>query len=91
LFKSDVLPTATVEVKLEKVPVKKGDTIDFMVYLRGNLDSDSFVWHPLIRGSEEWDAQAQFSGPPGPRPPELTPWEQYAQVLLETNEFVFVD
>ncbi|MEP6670075.1 MAG: PSD1 and planctomycete cytochrome C domain-containing protein [Chthoniobacter sp.] len=91
LFKSDVLPAATVEVKLDKVEVKKGDTIDFLVDLRGNLDSDGFVWHPLIKGSAEWDAKTQFAGPPPTQPKDLTPWEQYAQVLLETNEFVFVD
>jgi hypothetical protein len=91
LFKSDVKPAGTVEVKLENIQVKKGDTIDFIVDLGGTLDSDSFLWHPVIRGNGEWDAKAQFAGPPGPRPPELTPWEQYAQVLLETNEFVFVD
>jgi mono/diheme cytochrome c family protein len=91
LFKSDVLPAATVEVKLENVPVKKGDTIDFLVDLRETLDSDSFVWHPIIRGNGEWDAKAQFAGPLPPQPKDLTPWEQYAQVLLETNEFVFVD
>lgn len=91
LFKGDVPPKGTVEVKLEKVAVKKGDTIDFMVDLRETLDSDSFVWHPIIRGSSEWDAKAQFAGPPTAPPKDLTPWEQYAQVLLETNEFVFVD
>jgi hypothetical protein len=27
----------------------------------------------------------------GPPPPRLEPWEQYAQVLLLTNEFAFAD
>jgi hypothetical protein len=36
----------------------------------------------------EWSAEADFAGP-AERP--LTPWERYAQVLLETNEFLFVD
>ena len=91
IFKSDVMPKATVDVKLENVEVKKGDTIDFLVDLRGTLDSDGFDWHPVIHGTVEWDAKAQFAGPPPPAPKDLTPWEQYAQVLLETNEFVFVD
>jgi hypothetical protein len=91
LFKSDVAPKGTVDVNLEKVEVKKGDTIDFMVDLGGNLNSDSFLWHPVIHGKVDWDAKAQFAGPPAPAPKDLTPWEQYAQVLLETNEFVFVD
>jgi len=90
LFKSDVAPKGSVEVKLEKIEVKKGDTIDFLVDLKETLDSDSFVWHPVIHGSAEWDAKAQFAGPQA-APKDLTPWEQYAQVLLETNEFVFVD
>lgn len=91
LFKSDVAPKGSVEVKLEKIEVKKGDTIDFLVDLKETLDSDGFVWHPLIRGSSEWDSKAQFAGPPAALPKDLTPWEQFAQVLLETNEFVFVD
>jgi len=91
IFKSDVTPAGRVEVALDKVEVKKGDTIDFIVDLRGNLDSDSFTWHPIIRGKVEWDAKAEFAGPPPPPEPELKPWEQYSQVLLETNEFVFVD
>ena len=31
------------------------------------------------------------AGPAKATPPRLTPWEQYAQVLLEANEFAFVD
>ena len=38
-----------------------------------------------------WDSAAEFSGPaPKPSLP-LTGWEKYAQVLLESNEFAFVD
>lgn len=35
-----------------------------------------------------WSAQRDFAGP---RPEPLNPWEQYAQVLLMTNEFMFID
>jgi hypothetical protein len=35
-----------------------------------------------------WNASADFRGPAA-RP--LGIWERYAQVLLETNEFAFVD
>ncbi|GMU20799.1 MAG: hypothetical protein AMXMBFR13_08950 [Phycisphaerae bacterium] len=38
-----------------------------------------------------WDAQADFRGPPPEPPAPLERWEQYAQVLLLTNEFMFVD
>ena len=37
---------------------------------------------------ETWDARADFSAPP---PPPLTAWEQLAQALLLTNEFMFLD
>ena len=35
-----------------------------------------------------WSAAADFRGPAAQ---PLTAWEQYAQVLLLTNEFSFVD
>lgn len=81
-----------VETKLENVELKAGDTLDFIVSLRADNNSDGFSW-PLIIKTEmgEWDSRAQFAGPKPPKPPPLTPWEKYAQVLLETNEFVFVD
>jgi mono/diheme cytochrome c family protein len=87
-----VPPKGSQEVKVEGIEVKKGDAIDFLVDCRANNDSDSFEWHPLVASQAgEWDSQIQFAGPPAPRAPSLKAWEQYAQVLLETNEFVFID
>jgi hypothetical protein len=92
LLKVEVGPSQSVPTKVERVEVKAGETIDFIVDPRGSDQSDSFRWSPVI-GSDDgtWDAKAQFAGPPPPRPPQLKPWEQYAHVLLETNEFAFVD
>jgi hypothetical protein len=45
---------------------------------------------PEGKKGEVWDAKAQFGGPP-PRHEPLGPWEMYAQVLLQSNEVVFVD
>ena len=79
------LPGAPSRV-VAKLEVKAGDTIDFLVGCGGSDNSDSFAWTPVIRGDNgEWDARAQFAGPPPPLPPQLKPWEQFAQVLLETN------
>jgi hypothetical protein len=36
-------------------------------------------------------AAARDNGPAGGAGRQLTPWEQYAQVLLLANEFAFVD
>ena len=99
LLASWALHNQSAEAKIEPVAVKQGDTIDFVVDFRpDSLSHDDFLWAPVIRmtklegqPAEEWDAQKQFGGKTMPPPPPLTAWEQYAQVLLQSNEFMFVD
>ncbi len=89
------------ETKMSRIEVKKGDTVDFVVDCRGDENSDSFVWAPVIRlveapgnaagGTQEWSAAAEFRGPDTKPRKTLTAWERYAQVLLLSNEFMFVD
>jgi len=91
------------ETKVESLEVKSGDTIDFVVDFNANLNSDDFKWSPVIKSNEqpagassseyaaEWNAKKDFSGPPEQPPRPLSPWEKYAQVLLLSNEFMFVD
>jgi hypothetical protein len=85
-------PKATISCGVAQAELKAGDTVDFIVESRGDNNSDSFNWHPAIRSSDgvEFNAKTQFAGP-RPKIPPLTPWEKFAQVLLETNEFLFVD
>ena len=85
----------------EKVEVERGDTIDFVVDCRGGPDSDSFSWAPKIQLTspypdtcaaltKTWDAKEDFSGPKeAPKP--LNAWGKIAQVLLLSNELMFVD
>jgi len=86
---------------VEKVEVKQGDTIDFVVDCRGGPDSDSFSWAPKIQlaspitdaysaQTKSWDAKEDFSGPKESAKP-LDAWEKIAQVLLLSNELMFVD
>jgi len=86
-------PAGSIETPVKKLEVKKGDTIDFLVECRGTDTSDSFEWVPIIHGISggEWSAEGGFAGPVTGRPEPLSPWEKYAQVLLASNEFVFVD
>ena len=90
------LKTATVHktktaMTVTNIVVKAGDTLDFVVDIGGNLHSDQFLWAPVITADGmKWDARAEFDGP-RPAPQHLSPWEQYAQVLLLANEFAFVD
>ena len=87
------------ETELGRVEAEKGDTLDFVVDCNKTVTSDSFSWAPIIKmieplmaggAKKEWDAASDFSGPKDEIKP-LTPWEKYAQVLLMSNELVFVD
>jgi hypothetical protein len=80
---------------VERVQVKLGDWIDFVVDCRASVNSDSFTWAPTVRYSggadaDKWSAKADFSGPKKETTP-LTAWERYAQALLLSNELMFVD
>jgi hypothetical protein len=78
------------DTKLSAIRVTPGEFIDFVVDSRGDYERDSFTWSPVIRDDKgtEWDARKAFRGPETRR---LAPWEEYAQVLLLTNELMFVD
>lgn len=82
------------------IKVEAGDTIDFEVDIKGGLNSDQYLWAPSVELLEDaeaqavakrWDARAEFGPTPEVLPEPLTAWEKYAQVLLASNEFMFVD
>jgi len=90
-LKSASVHHTEIEMTAENISVESGDTIDFIVDIADNLNSDQFLWEPGVTAAEtKWDAKAEFIGPT-PAPDYLAPWEQYAQVLLLANEFAFVD
>jgi hypothetical protein len=75
------------------VTVQAGDTVDFVVEPQASDNSDSFAWSPVIREAMVaqgmvWQAKRDFAGPASA---SLGPWARYAQALLLTNEFMFVD
>ncbi len=86
------------EADVDSFEVMAGETIDFVVDIHRELNSDQFLWAPRITEApsadpvsattERWDAEQHFSGPVSPH---LTGWEQLAQILLLANEFMFVD
>jgi hypothetical protein len=71
--------------------VQPGDTVDFVVDCRTSENSDSYHWNLKLRivdsdsRRRSWDSSEDFAGQ------QLTIWDQYAQVLLLSNEFVFID
>ncbi|MEA2708600.1 MAG: hypothetical protein QOF78_1201 [Phycisphaerales bacterium] len=93
------------ETKISSITLKQGETLDFVVDngRANNVDNDSFSWPVTITkqaavepvaGDDtggSWSSVKEFTGPPAAPPNPMTPWEKFAQVLLESNEFVFVD
>jgi hypothetical protein len=86
------------ETSIDSLVVQPGETLDFVVDCLKSQDNDGFTWAPVIKTKQLagphtsivqlWHASNDFSGPP---PPRLNAWEQLAQALLISNEFVFVD
>lgn len=78
----------------ESFDVAAGDTIDFLVDIDEVLNSDQYLWSVSLQetGSDEtamtWDSVGDF---PDEAIDRLDGWEQLAQVLLCSNEFMFVD
>lgn len=77
------------------IPVEAGQSVDFVADCGGNESHDSFAWtitmHQRVAGEvvRTWKSNDDFSTvPPATR---LTAFEQLAQILLLTNEFMFVD
>ncbi|MBI3880861.1 MAG: PSD1 domain-containing protein [Verrucomicrobia bacterium] len=83
----------SVVTKIPALTVRAGDTIDFIVDVRGNPRGDSFSWAPVIKTAgakpQEWSASKDFGG--AVAPDRLNAWEKFAQILLQTNELTFIN
>ena len=99
MLMSHVLHNQRQAMNVANVALKKGDSIDFVVDINGDLNSDQYLWAPEIvdvsNGDKSvasqalsWKSERDFSGP---MPKLLSGWEQFAQVLLIANELMFVD
>ncbi len=87
------IQNSSAETKVEKIALQKGDTLDFVASPRTSDNSDSFGWvvSIVMPKGPSWSSLTQFSAPPGPAPASLSSWARYAQALLMSNEFYFVD
>ena len=94
ILQSETVHQREVELAASAVTVSKGDTIDFVVDIGDVLNSDQYLWSATITVVEsdqptiEWDSVKDF---PSEQVKQLDGWQQLAQVLLSTNEFLFVD
>ncbi len=78
--------------------VQRGDIMSFIVHNEASTDSDSFDWQPQITRADNGElltnAKTDFCGSdrwPLGRQKSQSPLSQLAQVLLMSNEFMFVD
>jgi len=98
VLKTAVAHAAKVEFRVDAIEVEPGDALDFVVDVRDGLNSDQHLWAPKVRAVRvdegpaptggAWDAARDFRGPSAAG---LGPREQLAQVLMMSNEFMFVD
>jgi hypothetical protein len=100
------LQSATVDnqqesLNIDSLHIQAGDTVDFIADMADDLRNDQFLWtveitadrdakseavSPAVGG--DWNSLRDFGGE---EVNYLTPWEQLAQVLLLSNEFMFID
>ena len=86
------------KMNVHGIGLEAGDTLDFVVSARENVSHDSFDWRvkirtpqsPLLSDRRFWDSREDFEGPQDPVP-VLSPLARLSQVLLMSNELVFVD
>lgn len=80
------------KIDIQEIVMESGDTLDFVVDIRDELNSDQFLWSPSIHRVDSdnavWSAERDFGGSTAIH---LDPWQQLAQVLLLSNEFTFLD
>ncbi|MDZ4861625.1 MAG: DUF1553 domain-containing protein [Candidatus Hydrogenedentes bacterium] len=99
LWKGEIQDRMIITV-FDGAKIEPGDTIDLIIGCKADDRGDQFRWHPRLYVKspnagkllkQDWLSRFDFRGPPPETPVPLTPWEQYAQVLLMSNEFMFVD
>ena len=91
MVRSTKVHLETADLNIDTLEVTKGDTIDFIVDIDKVLNSDQYLWTATIAEYSDgaiWDSAKDF---PRNESKLLTGWEQLAQTLLCSNEFMFVD
>ncbi|MEQ8789762.1 MAG: PSD1 and planctomycete cytochrome C domain-containing protein [Pirellulaceae bacterium] len=93
LLASAVIHKKTVELNVDAFEVEQGETIDFVVDIGDVLNSDQYLWKAIVEERSEatptaWSSTTDF---PNDRVDAFDGWEMLAQVVLCSNEFLFVD
>ncbi len=87
------------ELNFDALVFRAGESLDFVVDIGDGLNSDQFLWSMRVQreadagidggaAAEVWDAEKDFASQPQSK---MDAWVQFVQVLMLTNEFMFVD
>jgi hypothetical protein len=99
-LRGEPIHAAKSDLSLTGINFQAGETLDFIVDIGDGLNSDQFLWSVTLRqtgavaGSSGdvlvnvWNAERDFNQQPRS---QLSPWVQMIQVLMLSNEFMFVD
>ena len=98
LLSTAVIHHDAIDLDVSQRLVEAGETIDFVVDIRGTLNHNQYLWTATLRGANAstetskapvtWNSRADFTAS---QSIHLDAWEQLAQALLCSNEFLFVD
>ncbi len=99
VLKKETARFAAKEFEIQDILVKAGDTVQFAVHGRKNHDNDEFGWHFQIKATNaedteqvtEYDSVSDFRTEPLFVSDPLDGPSQLAQVLLMSNEFLYID
>ena len=78
-------------VTLAALELAAGETLDFIVDDLNGSNSDGFAWAPTIKDAKTGETIASAAAEFGKGVDAQSAWSALAQVLLESNEFNFVD
>ena len=82
---------SSTQTAINSASLQKGDTIDFIIEPIASDGYDATEWSPIIASTDgklTWNSRTNFAPPPGE---PLNRLALYAQALMMTNEFLFVD
>jgi mono/diheme cytochrome c family protein len=79
-------------VRLKGLKLERGEILDFVADPNGTDSFDAFAWSPVIvhvESRSRWEASRDFGG--STKMPKPTRSAMLAQILLMSNEFLFID
>lgn len=93
LIASEIVHNKKWDLERDGISVEPGDTLDFVTDIYQVLNTDQYLWEIEISTKSDsdfmkWNSRQDFHGNASSR---LNRWEEAAQILLISNELLFVE